>query len=132
MKRSPLRRRRSIQRKAAKPSARELDRAAAASPARITSGGGRGRQRDPITPEVRRAVLERDRWCVLAKFEPDHTCYGTLELHHRKLRRHGDHSVENLVTLCTAGHLWVHTHVAVARAHGLLLHSTEFVSPLEP
>jgi hypothetical protein len=93
--------------------------------------GGRGRRSDPITPEVRAEVLARDRWCVLAKFEPDHECFGMLELHHRKLRRHGDHSADNLCVLCTAGHLWVHTHVAVARAHGLLLRSTEFVGPLE-
>lgn len=127
MKRTPLRRRR----KAAIPSARNLDRVAAASPARIQSGIGRGRQRDPITPEVRAEVLARDQGCVLARFEPDHECWGPLELHHRKLRRHGDHSAENLVTLCASGHTWVHEHVAVARAHGLLLRSTEFVAPLE-
>ena len=31
-------------------------------------------RRDPVTPETRAAVLERDGWCVLAKVDPDHQC----------------------------------------------------------
>lgn len=84
-----------------------------------------------ITPETRELVLRRDRGCVLSRFEPDHVCLGPLEVHHRKLRRHGDHTPENLVALCRVGHRWVHDHVAVSYAHGLLLRSWEFVAPLE-
>ena len=84
-----------------------------------------------ITPTTRALVLARDRGCVLARYEPDHTCNGPLEIHHRKLRRHGDHSADNLVTLFLVGHRWVHDHVAVSYAHGLLLRSGEFVAPLE-
>jgi hypothetical protein len=104
-----------------------LRRKAAISPSGTIAPGGSL----PRPSQISGGVLARDRWCVLAKFEPDHECFGMLELHHRKLRRHGDHSADNLCVLCTAGHLWVHTHVAVARAHGLLLRSTEFVGPLE-
>lgn len=100
-------------------------------PRSLPISGGRGRQGDPITPEVRAEVLARDRGCVLARFEPDHICWGPLELHHRKLRRHGDHSADNLVTACSSAHRWIHEHPAVSYAHGLLLRSYEFVGPLE-
>ena len=31
--------------------------------------------RDPVTPELRQAVLERDGWgCVLARLDPTHMC----------------------------------------------------------
>ena len=47
--------------------------------------------------------------------------------HHRKLRRHGDHSVANLVLLCGSGttgcHGWVHSHVADSYSLGWLVHS---------
>ena len=31
-------------------------------------------RRDPVTPELREAILERDGWCVLAKIDSDHQC----------------------------------------------------------
>lgn len=47
--------------------------------------------------------------------------------HHRKLRRFGDHSVQNLVLLCGSGttgcHGWAHSRVAEAFAIGMLVHS---------
>lgn len=128
MKRSPSSRR-ALRRKATTRPAGELSggRLPRASPI----SGARGRQ-DPVTPEVRAEVLERDGGCVLARFEPDHTCWGELEVHHRKLRRHGDHTADNLCVLCSRGHAYVHEHPAVSYAHGLLLRGFEFVSPLEP
>ena len=83
-----------------------------------------------VTAETREFVLRRDGGCVLARFEPGHVCCGVVEVHHRKLRRHGDHTAENLAALCTAGHRWVHDHPAVSYAHGLLLKSWDYVIPL--
>lgn len=31
-------------------------------------------RRDPVSPELRAAILERDGWCVLAKIDPEHQC----------------------------------------------------------
>ena len=84
-----------------------------------------------VTPETREFVLARDGGCVLARFEPGHTCMGPIAVHHRKLRRHKDHTADNLVSLCLVGHRWVHDHPAISYAHGLMLRSGEFVAPLE-
>lgn len=46
------------------------------------------------------------------------------EVHHRKLRRHGDHDPANLVDLCKVCHVWVHANVAKARAAGFIVFST--------
>lgn len=46
--------------------------------------------------------------------------------HHRKLRRHGDHSVQNLVLLCGSGttgcHGFVHANPALSYADGWMIH----------
>ena len=41
----------------------------------------RQKRRDPVSPELRLAVLERDRMCVLARFDDQHVCrdkWGTI------------------------------------------------------
>lgn len=83
---------------------------------------------------TRAEALRRDQGCVLALYEPSHgECWGALEVHHRKRRSQGGtDELDNLVTLCTAGHMWVHAHPAVSFALGLLLHSWEPVERLVP
>ena len=70
---------------------------------------------DPITPEVRRLVKARSKGlCEL--------CGGAGEhLHHRQLRRGGDHSAANLVDLCNYCHRRIHGHVAWSTEHGWLV-----------
>jgi len=47
--------------------------------------------------------------------------------HHRKLRRHGDHTAANLILLCGSGttgcHGWVHANVLLSYKQGWLIHS---------
>lgn len=90
-----------------------------------------GRRNDPITPEVRNEVLARDGGCVYPRFRTDHVCFGPLELHHRKLRRHGDHRAVNLCAVCGEAHRDIHAHPHWAYAVGLLVHSWDDVPPLE-
>lgn len=129
MKRSaPLRRRRGLRRKAALPRPARSARAAA-SPVRLPISGRRGRR--GVDVETRERVIRRDGGCVLARFELFHVCFGELEVHHRKrCSQLGGHDDDNLVTLCSGGHRWVHEHPAVAYAHGLLLRSWEPIVPL--
>lgn len=78
-----------------------------------------------FTPATRRVILERDgSRCV--------RCLRAVEgapasIHHRKLRRHGDHSAANGIVLCGTGttgcHGWVHAHPELAYAHGWMVHS---------
>lgn len=59
-------------------------------------------------------------------------CRGVAEaFHHRKLRRHGDHSVDNILHVCGLGacHTYVHEHVAESYERGWLLRSTDEVTP---
>lgn len=46
------------------------------------------------------------------------------DVHHRQLRRHGDHEPANLVDLCRACHSWAHGNVAEAMTAGFIVHST--------
>jgi len=46
-----------------------------------------------------------------------------VHLHHRKLRRHGDHSQANLVPLCFRCHDWAHANPAEAYETGWLVRS---------
>lgn len=46
------------------------------------------------------------------------------ELHHRKLlSQGGEHTVENLILLCTHCHRWAHDHPAQAVERGLIVRS---------
>jgi len=64
------------------------------------------RLNDEVYAELRRQILERDAWrCQrCGSFE-------NLEVHHKKLRSQcGADSEENLITLCTRCHAWIHTN----------------------
>src|SRR4051794_9411784 len=76
---------------------------------------GRQTEPDPVTPEVRATVRARAHGrCEL--------CGATgTAVHHRKLRRHGDHSVPNLVLLCGTCHSKVHTRGSWSYENGWLL-----------
>ena len=83
-----------------------------------------------FTADTREAAKRRDGGCVLRRYLPEHVCLGELEVHHRKLRRHRDHSLDNAASLCRSGHLYVHGNVAWSYGNGLLLRSTALVEPL--
>lgn len=66
---------------------------------------------------VQEVVLERDSHrCVRCGV---HLAGRFYSVHHRKLRRHGDHTSANLITLCGSGttgcHGWVHDNPDLAR-----------------
>ena len=50
-------------------------------------------------------------------------CWGSedLHVHHRKLRRHGDHTPENLIHACGHCHTLVHDEVGTAQQMGWLV-----------
>lgn len=73
--------------------------------------------RDPVTPELRAEVAERDGECVLSKLDPTHICRdqwgnevsptGVFEIDHvftSGLGRRGPSIPGNLVRLCPWGH----------------------------
>jgi hypothetical protein len=81
---------------------------------------------DPVTAAVRAEVAERSRGLCEARVSP--RCHGTAQhVHHRKLRRHGDHSAENLLHVCHACHDAIHSswYAATAYARHFLLRSHE-------
>jgi hypothetical protein len=65
-------------------------------------------RRDPVTPELREAVLERDGWaCVGRRLWMPGKCNGRLELDHIAnlgLSLRGPSTMANLVTLCSWHH----------------------------
>lgn len=51
-------------------------------------------------------------------------CTGdAAHFHHRKLRRHKDHSVVNCLHVCSACHTDIHAHPTKSYLMGLLVHS---------
>ena len=68
----------------------------------LTDGPNRGQLERHIPERTRRAVLARDAYrCVF----PGCTCNLFLDLHHlQPFAQGGDHSEQNLVTVCTAHH----------------------------
>jgi hypothetical protein len=73
-------------------------------------------RRDPITPEVREAVLRRDRDCVAPLLGATDPCRGRLTLDHVKdapmMGRRAPSDPAHLVTLCWHHHLdgWATSH----------------------
>lgn len=83
--------------------------------------------KDPVTSELRQAILERDQACVLSKLDPSHQCrdqwgtphrsddLGRLSLEHVKgesrmgLRAPSD--LGHLVAMCMSGNLAVQSKV---------------------
>lgn len=52
-------------------------------------------------------------------------CMGRAgQMHHRKLRRHGDHRPVNALHVCQSCHDYIHLHPKWARTLGLLLRSS--------
>ena len=66
------------------------------------------RPRDPVPPEVRAEVRERDGGCVFGRIGIEHDCFGRLELDHVRasggLGLRSPSTADNLVTLCPAAH----------------------------
>lgn len=118
MKRTPLKRKTPL--KPGKPK-----------PGRVTkpgpSGSGR-RTADPGFPEpVRLAVRRRSggRCEVQSR-----VCTGkAVHLHHRKLRRHKDHSEANALHACRACHDHIHANPSKAYLMGWLVH--EWLDPAD-
>ena len=70
---------------------------------------------DPITPEVRTIVRKRSKGlCELCGITGQH-------MHHRQLRRAGDHSAANIVHLCFLCHRRAHGHPDWALSTGWLV-----------
>ena len=73
-------------------------------------------RRDPVTPELRIAVLERDRICVASNFDDADECRGRLTLDHVKdqprMGRRAPSDMAHLVTICEHHHLdgWATAH----------------------
>lgn len=72
---------------------------------------------DPVTPELRLAVLERDQECVAVKLgEPKADCRGRLTLDHVKdeprMGRRAPSDAAHLATVCEWHHLygWATAH----------------------
>lgn len=88
----------------------------------IPKQGKRVKQpRAPVPPEVRLAVLERDRGCQGVLVVPGVECRGELQCHHLWRRgQGGPDEVWNLKAVCGAHHHWIHHNVALARECGLL------------
>lgn len=74
----------------------------------------------PRRREVREAVFERDRCCVLLTLVAGHCCLGPLTPHHvRKAGQGGPYAEANLVAVCAFGNSWLETQRPLARSLGL-------------
>ena len=77
-----------------------------------------------MPPEVAETVVERAMgMCEI--MSRDTGCNGRAEqLHHRKLRKQGgEHTVENLIHICSPCHDYLHMHPAIAYTNGWLVKS---------
>jgi len=76
-----------------------------------------------IPPSARSSVQLRSHGRCEAGFD---RCGGrAAEMHHRKLRRFGDHSPINLLHLCRHCHNEIHRHVAWSYDHGFLVRQSD-------
>lgn len=50
--------------------------------------------------------------------------FPATEMHHRKLRAHGDHRAVNCLHTCRGHHAWIHANPIESYRHGLLVRST--------
>ena len=80
-------------------------------------------RRDPMAPA--RPIVEARSGGVCERCG----AVRAASIHHRKLRRHGDHAPANLVHLCGSGttgcHGWVHANPAAALLEGFMCPSWE-------
>lgn len=75
-----------------------------------------------VPPEVAETVVNRAMgMCEIMSRETG--CNGRAEhLHHRRLRSQGgEHTVENLIHICSPCHAWLHAHPAIAYTNGWLV-----------
>jgi 5-methylcytosine-specific restriction endonuclease McrA len=96
---------------------------------------GRKRRREFLILDLaRRATFARDMWtCQAHGHSLDGDCRGLLEAHHILPRSHGgQHHVDNLVSLCSEAHRWVHEHPARSYELGLLARTVTVSGPLHP
>ena len=68
---------------------------------------------------AREQVWERSRG--LCEVMADGCWREASQLHHRKLRRHGDHSPGSLLAVCVPCHDHIHRHPAESYARGWLI-----------
>ena len=86
----------------------------------------RKKKKNRVPPEVAETVIERARgMCEI--MSRDTGCTGRAEhLHHRQLRSQGgEHTVENLIHICSTCHYWLHAHPAIAYTNGWMVKSTK-------
>lgn len=75
---------------------------------------------------ARQGARQRDGGCVGERLVPEVDCWGRPEGHHVWRRGQGGPDlVDNLATLCTACHTWVHMNTGEAYERGLLAWSWE-------
>ena len=73
-------------------------------------------RKDPVTPELRLAVLQRDGDCVAFQFAATDECRGRLTLDHVKdqpmMGKRAPSDLAHLVTVCEHHHLdgWATSH----------------------
>ena len=79
---------------------------------------------DPVSPELRLAILERDRGCVAVKLGADYAgCHGRLTLDHVKsqpmMGKRAPSDPAHLLALCEAHHLdgWATSHRPALREY---------------
>jgi hypothetical protein len=82
--------------------------------------------KDPVTPEMREAVMSRDRGCIAPLLDPSQsgTCYGALTLDHVRthsmMGKRAPSDRKHLVTLCFYHHvlsIWAVTNRPLLRAY---------------
>ena len=79
---------------------------------------------DPVSPELRLAILERDRGCVAVKLGADYAdCGGRLQLDHVKsqpmMGKRAPSDAAHLAALCERHHLdgWATSHRPALREY---------------
>ena len=87
--------------------------------------GRRRKKKNRIPRDVAEIVAERAQgMCEI--MDPQTGCNGRAEhMHHRKLRSQGgEHTVENLVHICSTCHDYVHRHPAISHTMGWIVRSS--------
>lgn len=94
-----------------------------ATPLRRSAAARTAPKADPVTPEIRALVLRRSGGYCEARAVRE--CSGTAQhIHHRKLRRFGDHRPVNLLHVCQVCHTAIHARPADSYAAGFLVRGT--------
>ena len=89
--------------------------------------GPRARRSSDPTPAQREAALKRT--AGMCALHPECGLHA-VEVHHRKLRKHGgDNRIENLLPLCAWHHDSIHANPERSYAEGWLIHAWDAVTP---